>query len=152
MKNNIKLQAISALLIMLAAPAFAKDSHDLEHDDHPNRLPNMFSAENSHGKDATYSTAGFIDLNNPFFKSIGTNGRSCASCHAPDQGWTITPQEVKKLFNKTKGLDPLFRLVDGANSPPRGCNYGYKTPRGLQHAAGKSQYSRGNRYSQRRGI
>ena len=119
MKNNMKLQAISALVIMLAATAFAKDSHDHddERDHHSNRLPNMFSAENSHGKDATYSTAGFIDLNNPFFKSIGTNGRSCVSCHAPNQGWTITPQEVKKLFNKTKGLDPLFRLVDGANSP-----------------------------------
>lgn len=120
MKNNIKLTAISALLIMLATPVFAKDSHDHDdddHDHHSSRLPNMFSAENSHGRDATYSTAGFIDLNNPFFKSIGTNGRSCVSCHAPNQGWTITPQEVKKLFNKTKGLDPLFRLVDGANSP-----------------------------------
>ena len=108
-KSHIQLQAIAALFIMLAAPAFAKDSHDHddERDHHSNRLPNMFSAENSHGRDATYSTAGFIDLNNPFFKSIETNGRSCASCHAPDQGWTITPQEVKKLFNKTKGLDPL---------------------------------------------
>ena len=114
-KSHIKLHAIAALFIMLAAPAFAKDSDD--RDDDSKRLPNMFSAENSHGRDATYSTAGFIDLNNPFFKSIGTNGRSCVSCHAPDQGWTITPQEVKKLFNKTKGLDPLFRLVDGANSP-----------------------------------
>ena len=77
----------------------------------------MFISKNSHGKDATYSTAGFIDLNNPFFKSLGSNGRSCATCHLPSQGWTITPQGVQKLFNETKGLDPLFRLVDGANSP-----------------------------------
>jgi cytochrome c peroxidase len=101
---------------MLTAPLFAKDDHD-GRGHYGNRLPNMFSSENNHGKDATFSTAGFIDLDNPFFKSIGTNGRSCASCHAPDQGWTITPKAVKKLFDKTKGLDPLFRLVDGANSP-----------------------------------
>ncbi|MBK6958299.1 MAG: hypothetical protein IPH22_07810 [Nitrosomonas sp.] len=109
MKNFIKLQAVSALFIVLAAPVtiFAKDDH----------LPNMFSSKNSHGKDATYSTAGFIDLNNPFFKSLGSNGRSCGSCHIPSQGWTITPQGVQKLFNDTKGLDPLFRLVDGANAP-----------------------------------
>lgn len=110
-KNKIKLRAIPTLLMLLAAPTFA-DSND-----NSNRLPNMFSSVNSHGKDATYSTAGFIDLNNPFFKSLGTNGRSCASCHAPSQGWTITPKAVQELFEKTQGLDPLFRLVDGANSP-----------------------------------
>ena len=113
MKNFIKLQAVSALFIVLAAPAtiFAKD------DDHSDHLPNMFSSKNSHGKDATYSTAGLIDLTNPFFKSLGSNGRSCGSCHIPSQGWTITPQGVQKLFDDTEGLDPLFRLVDGANAP-----------------------------------
>ena len=115
-RNTARLPIISALFFMLTATVFAKDDHD-GRGHHGNRLPNMFSSENSHGKDATFSTAGFIDLDNPFFKSIGTNGRSCASCHAPDQGWTITPKAVKKLFDKTKGLDPLFRLVDGANSP-----------------------------------
>ena len=111
-KNNIiRLQAVSALFIMLTAPVFAKE------DSNSDKLPNMFRSENSHGKDATFSTAGFIDLTNPFFKSLGSNGRSCGSCHIPSQGWTITPQGVQKLFNDTKGLDPLFRLVDGANSP-----------------------------------
>jgi len=111
-KNNIiRLQVVSALFIMLTAPVFAKE------DPNSDKLPNMLRSENSHGKDATYSTAGFIDLNNPFFKSLGSNGRSCGSCHIPSQGWTITPQGVQKLFNDTKGLDPLFRLVDGANSP-----------------------------------
>lgn len=110
-KNIIRLQAVSVLFVMLTAPVFAKE------DPNPDKLPNMFHSENSHGKDATYSTAGFIDLNNPFFKSLGSNGRSCATCHLPSQGWTITPQGVQKLFNETKGLDPLFRLVDGANSP-----------------------------------
>ena len=104
-----KLKMVTALVTaVLAAPTFATDG---------NKLPNMFAAQNAHGKDATFSTAGFIDLDNPFFKSFGTNGRSCVSCHAPDQGWTITPAGVKKAFEATNGLDPLFRLVDGANSP-----------------------------------
>jgi cytochrome c peroxidase len=60
---------------------------------------------------------GPLDETNPFFKSLGTNGRSCVSCHAPESGWTISPAEVQARFNKTDGLDPIFRTVDGANSP-----------------------------------
>ncbi|OQW42955.1 MAG: hypothetical protein A4S08_10790 [Proteobacteria bacterium SG_bin4] len=107
------IQVVSALIFILSSPVSAKDDH--EHGDH--RLPNMFKSSNKHGEDATYSIEGYIDLKNPFFKSLGSNGRSCASCHIPSQGWTITPEGVQKIFNKTKGLDPLFRLVDGANSP-----------------------------------
>lgn len=106
--------------------------HGHEHDEHNNRhagdaegenhgesdsMPNMFESENAHGIDATYSTAGSIDLNNPFFKSLGDNDRSCVTCHAPEEGWVITPEGVQKRFEETDGLDPLFRLVDGANSP-----------------------------------
>ncbi len=116
--------------------ALADENHDeskpREHDDNndelirvfadenngeTDQLPNMLKSENEHGIDATYSTTGSIDLNNPFFKSIGSNGRSCATCHVPSEGWVITPKGVQKLFNDTDGLDPLFRLVDGANSP-----------------------------------
>ena len=58
-----------------------------------------------------------FDTNNPFFQSLGTNGRSCASCHAAGAGWTITPSEVRERFAKTRGLDPIFGTNDGANSP-----------------------------------
>lgn len=110
-KNMMKLRVIPALFMLFSVPALADSNGNSD------RLPNMFSAPNSHGKDATYSTAGFIDLNNPFFKSLGTNGRSCASCHIPSQGWTITPTGVQALFEETQGLGPLFRPVDGANNP-----------------------------------
>lgn len=103
---------LSTLLMLALTPLSAGSNHEGE-----NKLPNMFTSSNAHGKDATYSTAGFIDLTNPFFKSLGSNGRSCASCHIPSQGWTITPQGVQAIFDKTAGLDPIFRLVDGANSP-----------------------------------
>jgi len=58
-----------------------------------------------------------IDLTNPFFTSLGTNGRSCVSCHVPSTAWTISPEEVQDRFVKTKGLDPIFRTNDGSNSP-----------------------------------
>jgi cytochrome c peroxidase len=60
---------------------------------------------------------GPFDLSNPFFQSLGTNGRSCVSCHVPSTGWTISPREVRARFQATRGLDPLFRTVDGSNSP-----------------------------------
>jgi cytochrome c peroxidase len=60
---------------------------------------------------------GDLDLTNPFFQSLGTNGRSCASCHVASTGWTITPAEVRRRFDATHGLDPIFRTVDGSNSP-----------------------------------
>jgi cytochrome c peroxidase len=52
---------------------------------------------------------------NPFFKELGTNGRSCATCHLPAQGWTITPAELRDRFERTDGLDPVFRSNDGSN-------------------------------------
>lgn len=110
-KSTITI-TLSALLMLALTPLSAESNHK-----NKDKLPNMFTSSNAHGKDATYSTAGFIDLTNPFFKSLGSNGRSCASCHIPSQGWTITPQGIQVIFDKTAGLDPIFRLVDGANSP-----------------------------------
>jgi cytochrome c peroxidase len=66
----------------------------------------------------TFSTNGVtFDLNNPFFQSLGTNGRTCVTCHTPTDGWSLTPPEVQLRFLITQGLDPLFRTVDGSNSP-----------------------------------
>jgi cytochrome c peroxidase len=58
-----------------------------------------------------------LDRSNPFFQSLGTNGRSCVSCHVPATGWTISPDELMHRFVTTNGLDPIFRTVDGSNSP-----------------------------------
>jgi cytochrome c peroxidase len=58
-----------------------------------------------------------LDTTNPFFQSLGTNGRSCVSCHVPSTGWTISPRELRHRFHNTKGLDPIFRTNDGSNSP-----------------------------------
>ncbi|MGE5129719.1 MAG: hypothetical protein ACM3IK_08810 [Sphingomonadaceae bacterium] len=80
-------------------------------------LPNMLPVPNATGMAATYSSAGTIDTTGPFFQSLGTNGRSCVTCHQPREGWTVTPQGIRKRFQATQGTDPIFRTNDGANSP-----------------------------------
>ena len=52
-------------------------------------------ADDASGIVRTVNLNGPLDLNNPFFKELGTNGRSCFSCHRPAQGWSITPESVQ---------------------------------------------------------
>lgn len=73
--------------------------------------------ENDSGYAQTVTSAGTIDTTNPYFQSLGTNGRVCGSCHQVDQGWTVTPAGVQARFEATGGLDPIFRPHDGANAP-----------------------------------
>lgn len=80
------------------------------------QLPNNFPIANRAGSAATFSTAGFVDLNNPFHSPRGTNGRSCGTCHLLETGWSVVPAEVELRFWLTQGNDPIFNLLD-ANSP-----------------------------------
>ena len=58
-----------------------------------------------------------IDTSNPFFAKLGTNDRTCASCHDVADGWSITPTHLQQRFQSSQGTDPVFRAVDGANCP-----------------------------------
>ncbi len=58
---------------------------------------------------------GRTDFRNAFFRSLGTNGRSCNTCHAADQAMSISPPRIRELYERTHGADPLFASVDGAN-------------------------------------
>ena len=79
-------------------------------------LPNLYPFPNGSGVLETLNAGnGPIDLSGPFFQSLGTNGRSCGSCHRPAQGWGISAAEVKTRFYLTQGMDPIFRTNDGAN-------------------------------------
>src|SRR4029453_19241697 len=51
--------------------------------------PDMVPFPNPTGFAATCSPTGSNDFSNPFFQSLGTNGRSCGSCHQPSDGWTV---------------------------------------------------------------
>lgn len=77
------------------------------------------------GAFATRSSFGRVDTSGDFFKSLGTNGRRCVSCHVPARGWTITPSYLQSVFDATgggacddgRGLAAVFRPIDGATSP-----------------------------------
>jgi hypothetical protein len=70
---------------------------------------------NPSGLQSTITTAESFDFDNPFFQDLGTNGRTCFTCHRPDQGWTVTPNRIRERFLSTGGLDPIFRNNDGSN-------------------------------------
>jgi cytochrome c peroxidase len=80
------------------------------------RIPNNHPAPNPGGKAATFSTQGFVDLTGEYFKAQGTNGRSCVTCHTPEEAWSINPGTLQSLFDETDGTDPVFNLLD-ANNP-----------------------------------
>lgn len=80
-------------------------------------LPNPLYTPDVSGVLATYSTNGGVDINNPFFQNLGTNGRTCNTCHISSSAWTITPSDVAEKFNRSQGTDPIFRTNDGSNCP-----------------------------------
>jgi cytochrome c peroxidase len=102
--------AVAVLMALVFNDAFAAD---LASD---GKLPNNVPILNPSGAAATYSTEGFVDLNNAFHTRQGNNGRTCESCHMPTAGWSINPLDVELRFLLTGGRDPLFNVLD-ANSP-----------------------------------
>ena len=78
-------------------------------------IPNNRPIQNPGGFAATFSTQGRIDRTGEYFQAQGTNGRSCATCHIPDEAWSITPGTLQHLFDETDGLHPVFNLLDADN-------------------------------------
>jgi hypothetical protein len=100
-----------AALAMIATAAGAESRTDL-----PQSLPNIFPLPDPRGFVETYNiNNASIDLTGPFFQSLGTNGRSCSSCHRPAEAWSVSAAEVQLRFLLTQGLDPIFRTNDGSN-------------------------------------
>lgn len=82
-------------------------------------IHNGTSFSNPGGASQTYSSVGGgIAETGPFFQSLGTNGRSCSTCHQPSDGMSVSALSVALRFLQTQGLDPIFRPVDGSN-----CNH-----------------------------
>ncbi|HEY2546285.1 MAG TPA: hypothetical protein VGI46_09485 [Candidatus Acidoferrum sp.] len=80
-------------------------------------VPNLLPFLDPTGLVSTYNTSGPIDENTPFFQSLGTNGRSCSSCHVIGNAMGLSTQNIQERFLFTHGSDPLFAAVDGANCP-----------------------------------
>jgi len=68
---------------------------------------------------STYQPAGPTSTSgNAFFSSdITTNGRTCFTCHQPQNGWEISPPQVLAQYLLTRGQSALFQPIDAANCP-----------------------------------
>lgn len=84
----------------------------------PATVPQLEKDPNPFGILGSYQPGGeTITANNAFFQSLGTNGRSCATCHQPPGGMSFSVRNVRQRFVRTGGKDPIFAPVDGANCP-----------------------------------
>jgi hypothetical protein len=84
----------------------------------PNVIPKFEIDGDASGAIATFQSDGqTFTKNNAFFQNLGTNGRTCFTCHQPANGWTVSAASVADRFAESAGADPIFRLVDGATCP-----------------------------------
>lgn len=80
-------------------------------------IPNLQPFRDPTGYVATYTTGGSINKNNAFFQSLGTNGRTCETCHQASEAFSMSVAGIQQRFTLTQGNDPLFAPIDGANCP-----------------------------------
>lgn len=84
----------------------------------PSIIPRLLPNPDPTGTVETYNTAApTYTAANPFFQSLGTNGRACVSCHEPRSAWSVSVASIQQRFDATGGTDPIFRPVDGATCP-----------------------------------
>jgi cytochrome c peroxidase len=70
------------------------------------------------GEIGSYQPDGPTDTaSNAFFLPLGTNGRSCFTCHQPASGMSISVKGIDERFHQSGLRDPLFAPVDGATCP-----------------------------------
>lgn len=108
----IALLGIASALVFDSGSALVAQVSSMNPDQLPNNLPHP----NPGGKAATFSTQGSVDLTGEYFQPQGSNGRSCASCHIPEEAWSINPGTLQDLFDQTGGTHPVFNTLD-ANNP-----------------------------------
>lgn len=97
---------IAALMIIVTGSAIA-DVY----------LRNLFPFLDFTGFSGTYSNTGSVDLSGPFFQSLGTNGRTCGTCHAPSDAFGLSALDAQLRYFLTRGRDPLFAQIDGSTCP-----------------------------------
>ncbi|ACY17566.1 cytochrome c peroxidase [Haliangium ochraceum] len=120
MKKTIFISQLVALALPLGL-GLGAGGCTLDEDEPPATgeapLDNNQPFANELGAAATFSTAGEVDLGDAFARSFGENQRSCASCHDPAAGWSLSLELIRERFDSSDGTAPLFRLIDGANAP-----------------------------------
>jgi hypothetical protein len=84
----------------------------------PALLPQSFTDPDPLGTLGSYQLNGPTQTAaNAFFQPLGTNGRTCGSCHVPSQGMGVSVDDLRDRFDAYGPRDPVFAPVDGANCP-----------------------------------
>jgi cytochrome c peroxidase len=109
------LLGILAVLLLAGCSAGTATTAGASANSNTTTIANLQAFTNSNGTASTYTKAGSIDETGVFFQSLGTNGRTCATCHEANQGMGLSADNLQALFTSTSGTDPLFNAVDGAN-------------------------------------
>ncbi|HEY4338927.1 MAG TPA: hypothetical protein VGM97_03175 [Steroidobacteraceae bacterium] len=104
-KSPALVGALAITLLTSLQPAAAADRAD------PEFLPDPTGAIE------TVSDNGKIATSGAFFQSLGTNGRTCATCHIASQAFGLSAAAAQIRFRLSAGHDALFASVDGANCP-----------------------------------
>jgi cytochrome c peroxidase len=112
-------------------------------------LPNNFPFVNPDGLAATSSTQGSVNLSGEYFQAQGSNGRSCSTCHIPENAWSINPTTISQLFELTDGTHPIFNALDADNPDndlstveARRANYSMMLTRGVFRRGGAPRANR----------
>jgi hypothetical protein len=83
----------------------------------PPVIPQLQMDRISSGMIATFQPNGPTQTaKNAFFQDLGSNGRTCFTCHQPQDGWSLSAPHAQARFDADPN-DPLFRRVDGATCP-----------------------------------
>jgi cytochrome c peroxidase len=80
-------------------------------------IPNLFPFLDATGLVSTFNATGAIHEDGAFFQSLGTNGRTCGTCHQASDAMGLRADNVRIRYITSRGTDPLFAAIDGANCP-----------------------------------
>jgi hypothetical protein len=85
----------------------------------PATIDEYISFPDATGWISTYQPGGpTVTATNAFFSSdITTNGRTCFTCHQPQNSWEISPRQILDQLFVTRGQSALFQPIDAANCP-----------------------------------
>ena len=110
MQKNTSAAVLGLLAAAAMAPVLGSGRED------PKGLGVQF-AEDPSGVLGIVNLNGRTRTDGPFFQSLGTNGRSCSTCHVAEEAFSFSAAGARGRFEQTQGSDPLFAAVDGANCP-----------------------------------
>ena len=86
----------------------------------PATIPQYLTMPDPTGQISTYQPFGpTITAGHGFFTSTGitNNGRTCFTCHQPQNDWEISPPQILTELITTWGKSALFQPIDTANRP-----------------------------------